>query len=78
VRAEIILAALIPLLFIVANNAYATQFYFNTSSGKPSSQLNFGLPAIMIALASVVGALLIIKERKKARGIWFSNNERLK
>ena len=78
VRAVLVLAALIPLLFLATFNAYATQFYFNTSIGKSPDQVNFDLPAILIVLASVAGALLIIKERKKARGIWFSNNERLK
>jgi uncharacterized integral membrane protein len=79
VRASIIiLVTPIALLFLATTNAYATQFSFNTSTGEPSGQFDFSLPAAMIALASVVGAILIIYERRKARGIWFSNSERLK
>lgn len=78
-RALLLLAtAPIVLLFIVTTNAYAVQFSFNTSTGEPLGQLDFRLPAVLIALASAIGALLIINERKKTKGIWFSNSERLK
>jgi hypothetical protein len=72
-----ILATPIALLFLATTNAYAVQFSFNTSTGEPSGQSDFSLPAALIALASVAGAFLIVNERRKARGIWFSNSERL-
>jgi hypothetical protein len=68
----------IALLFLATTNAYATQFSFNTSTGEAPGQFDFSFPATMIALASIAGALLIINERRKARGIWFSNSEPLK
>jgi hypothetical protein len=72
------LAAPIVLLFLATTGAYAAQFSFNPSTGEPHGQFDFSLPAAMIALASAAGALLMIHERRKARGIWFSDSERLK
>ncbi len=77
-RALLLFAAPIALLFLVTINAYAVQFSFNTSTGEPSGQFDFTVPAALIMLASAVGAVLIINERRKAKGIWFSNSERLK
>jgi hypothetical protein len=74
----LILAAPIVLLVLAATNAYAMQFSFDPSTGEPQRQINFSLPAAMIAIISVAGALLVIHERRKARGIWFSDSERLK
>jgi hypothetical protein len=54
------------------------QFSFNTCTGEPFAQFDFSLPAAVIPIASVAGAFLIINERRKPRGIWFSNSERLK
>lgn len=74
----LILAAPIALLFLVTANAYAMQFSFDPSTGETQGQSDFGLPATIIAVASGAAAFLIIHERRKARGIWFSDNERLK
>ncbi len=62
----------------VTTNVYAIQFSFNPSTGESPKPVGFGLPATIIGVASLVGAVLIIQERKKARGIWFSDRERLK
>lgn len=72
------LAAPIALLFLATTSAYAAQFSFNPSTGEPHGQFDFSLPTAMIAIASAAGALLMIHERRKARGIWFSDSERLK
>ncbi len=77
-RALIILAMPIALLFLATTTACATQFSFYTSTGEPSGQFDFGLPVALMAVASAVGAFLITNEIKKAKGIWFSNSERLK
>jgi hypothetical protein len=74
----LILAAPIALLFLVAANAYAVQFSFDPSTGEPQRQIHFSLPIAIIAIVSIAGAFLIIHERRKARGIWFSDSERLK
>jgi hypothetical protein len=69
----------IVLAFITATtNVYALPFSFNLSTGESIKPSDFGLPAALIGVASLVGALLIINERKKAKGIWFSNSEKLK
>lgn len=36
------------------------------------------MPAGLAVLVMLAGSLLIVFERKKARGIWFSDNEKLK
>ena len=79
VRAILILAAL-PLVAVLlsTSNAYAAQFSFNPSTGESYGQADFTLPAVIIAAVSAAGALLILNERRKAKGIWFSNSERLK
>ncbi len=64
-------------LLLATTNAYAMQLSFDPSTGQSFLPANFGLPAAFIVAASL-GALLIINERRKARGIWFSNSERLK
>jgi hypothetical protein len=78
-RAIFILAAL-PLVAVLlsTSNAYAAQFSFNPSTGESYGQVDFTLPAAIIAAVSAAGVLLIINERKKAKGIWFSNSEPLK
>jgi hypothetical protein len=68
----------IVLLFLAATDAYAAQFSFNPSTGEPRGQLDLRLPGALVAVASVAGALLIVSERRKAKGIWFSGSERLK
>jgi hypothetical protein len=32
----------------------------------------------IVAIASLIGAVLILLERRKAKGIWFSNSERMR
>jgi hypothetical protein len=77
-RAYLLATPMILALFLAATNAYAVQFSFDPSTGNTFKPADFGLPTVLIASASIVGALLIINERRKARGIWFSNSERLK
>jgi hypothetical protein len=69
---------MILALFLATTNAYAVQFSFDPSTGNSLKSADFGLPAVLIVSTSLIGALLIINERRRARGIWFSNNERLK
>jgi hypothetical protein len=79
-----ILAAPAAILFLMmmltttASAVYAVQFSFDPSSGEPYGQVDFGMPALLIGLAAIAGFLLVINERRKAKGIWFSNNERMR
>jgi hypothetical protein len=73
-----IFAVPLALLFLATANAYAVQFSFDPSTGEPYRQSDFGLPAAIIGIAAAAGALLIVNERRKAKGIWFSDSERLK
>jgi hypothetical protein len=79
-----ILAAPATILFLMiiltttASAVYAVQFSFDPSSGEPYGQVDFGMPALLIGLAAITGFLLVINERRKAKGIWFSNNERMR
>jgi hypothetical protein len=79
-----ILAAPAAILFMMllltttASAVYAVQFSFDPSSGEPYGQVDFGMPALLIGLAAITGFLLVINERRKAKGIWFSNNERMR
>lgn len=66
------------LLAVVTTNAYAAKFSFDPSTGESLSNIDYRLPAVLISTTSIVGALLIINERKKANGVWFSNSGRLK
>ena len=74
----LILAAPIALLFLATTNAYAAQFSFDPSSGEPYGHIDFRMPAAIIAVVSVAGAFVIINERRKAKGIWFSDSGPLK
>ena len=74
----LILATSIALLFLATANAYAAQFSFDPSTGEPYGQIDFRMPGAIIAVVSIAGVFLIINERRKARGIWFSDNGRLK
>jgi hypothetical protein len=79
-----ILAAPAAILFLMmmltttASAVHAVQFSFDPSSGEPYGQVDFGMPALLIGLAAITGFLLVINERRKAKGIWFSNNERMR
>jgi hypothetical protein len=77
-RAYFLAALIILALFLATTNAYAVQFSFDPSTGNSPNSVDLGLPAALISAASLIGALLIVNERRKARGIWFSNSERLK
>lgn len=68
----------IALLFIVTANAYAMQFSFDPSTGEIYDQIDIRLPAGLVAVALAAGGLLLINERRKAKGIWFSDSGRLK
>lgn len=73
-----ILFLMMLLLTTTASAVYAVQFSFDPSSGEPYGQVDFGMPALLIGLAAITGFLLVINERRKAKGIWFSNNERMR
>ena len=68
----------LALLVLVTDNAFAAQFAFDPHSGISSKQPGSLIPIAIIAIASLLGAILVALERKKAKGIWFSNSERLK
>lgn len=71
--------AAITFLFTAhASTASATQFSFDPALDVNPSDADFSLPAALIAIASVVDGLLILLERSKALGIWFSNSEKLR
>lgn len=73
-----ILFLMMMLLTTTASAVYAVQFSFDPSSGEPYGQVDFGMPALLIGLVAITGFLLVINERRKAKGIWFSNNERMR
>jgi hypothetical protein len=65
---------LVPLM---STEAYAAQFSFDPSSARPGKH-DYTVVILFIATASLVGTILIVAERKKAKGIWFSNAEKLR
>jgi|GEM_PF-1516773 hypothetical protein len=77
-RVAVLTLMTLALFVLVADNAFAAQFAFDPRSGMGSKQLGSLIPVAIIAVASLLGAILIALERKKAKGIWFSNSERLK
>ena len=70
--------AALALLGFVATNSYAAQFSFDPDSRVNIEKPDNVVPIGIIAIASLAGALIIALERKKAKGIWFSNNERMR
>ncbi len=81
VRAIIAAPAAVAILLFLATtttNAYAEQFSFDPSTGQVFRAGDFALPGLLIGIASLVGALLIINEKRKAKGIWFSNSEKMR
>jgi hypothetical protein len=77
-RATALAIAALALLGLAVTNSYAAQFAFD-----PDSRINIEkpdniVPIGIVVIASLVGALIIALERKKAKGIWFSNNERMR
>jgi len=77
-RTYLLAVPMVLAIFMGTTDAYAVQFSFDPSTGGPLKSADFGLPVVLIAAASIAGALLIIHERRKANGIWFSNSERLR
>lgn len=73
-----ILFLMMMMLTTTASAVYAVQFSFDPSSGEPYGQVDFGMPALLIGLVAITGFLLVINERRKAKGIWSSNNERMR
>lgn len=76
--AAILFLMMMMMLTTTASAVYAVQFSFDPSSGEPYGQVDFGMPALLIGLVAITGFLLVINERRKAKGIWFSNNERMR
>jgi hypothetical protein len=74
----LILIVPVALLFFMTASAYATSFSFNPSTGELYDQADIRLPAAIVAVTSATGVFLIINERRKAKGIWFSDSGRLK
>ncbi|HXG08113.1 MAG TPA: hypothetical protein VNI77_12400 [Nitrososphaera sp.] len=74
----LVLIVPVALLFFAVTNAYAMSFSFNPSTGELYHQMDIRLPAAIVAVTSAAGLFLIFNERKKAKGIWFSDSGRLK
>ena len=70
--------SLITLMIVATSNAYAVEFVFDPLSGDTTKKIDILVPAALVAIALVLGALIIALERRKAKGIWFSNSETLK
>lgn len=68
----------LALLLLVTNNAFAAQFAFDPHSPTGVKNQVSLVPATIVAMAFLLGTILIVLERRKARGIWFSNSERLR
>jgi hypothetical protein len=66
------------LLLSATTSVFAAQFSFDPLSGKAARQADPVIPASIIAIGALAGAFVIVLERRKAKGIWFSDNERLK
>jgi len=58
--------------------ASAIQFSFDTNSGYNSFQPNYSVPAIVVGLVALAGIFITVGERKKAKGMWFSDKEKLR
>lgn len=71
---------LIALAFLgpAGHDAFAEQFAFDPHSSIGSNQHGSVIPVAIVAIVSAVGSILILLERRKAKGIWFSNSERLR
>lgn len=68
----------LALLLLATNNAFAAQFAFDPHSATGVKHQGSLVPAAIVAMAFLLGTILIVLERRKARGIWFSNSERLR
>ncbi|MEO9321571.1 MAG: hypothetical protein ABI361_12970 [Nitrososphaera sp.] len=65
-------------LVTMFSNVSALEFSFDPNGGYPLSSQNFTLPVLLIGLVSLGGIFIIAGERKKAKGIWFTNKENLR
>lgn len=63
---------------LTASHAYAMKFSFDPSSGLATKPAGSPVPVAIVVVASLVGGLLIVLERKKARGIWFSDSGKMR
>lgn len=77
-RTTALAIAALATLALAATNAHAAQFTFDPDSGINVKKSDNLVPIAIIAIASLIGALLIALERKKAKGIWFSNSGRMR
>jgi hypothetical protein len=77
-RTTALAIAALALLGLAVTNSYAAQFAFDPDSTTNVEKPENVIPVGIIAIASLVGALIIALERKRAKGIWFSNSERMR
>ena len=77
-RTAVLTMMALLLLGALANHALAEQFAFDPNSGIGSARQGSVVPVVIVAIVSLLGAIVIVSERRKAKGIWFSNSERLR
>ena len=70
--------AALALSVLATSSAHAAQFTFDPNTGVGAKRSDNVLPISIVAIASLIGAVLILLERRKAKGIWFSNSERMR
>ena len=73
-----IATTVVILMILTTTSAHAAEFVFDPLSGDTPKKIDFLVPAALMAVALTLGALIIALERRKAKGIWFSNSETLK
>ena len=73
-----IATTVVILMILATTNAYAVEFVFDPHSGDATKKVDFLVPAALVVIALVLGGLIIALERRKAKGIWFSNSGTLK
>jgi len=71
--ASLAFAALTIATFATFSNASAMKFSFDPQADYVYSQPSYAVPAVIISLVAILGISVMIGERKKAKGIWFSN-----
>lgn len=72
------LSAVVAFSVFGTPGAFAMQVAFDPGSRTYVGQLDALMPVGLVILALLVGSLLIVLERRKARGIWFSDAKKLK
>lgn len=68
----------VALLLVVGSTAEAAQFSFDVVSEEATGRPDSIIPVGLVVAVSLIGALLIVLERKKARGMWSTNDRRLR